>query len=85
MFSLDAYFLEAASGGEVEFFEGGIEVIGDFCHVGDVGFGVVGVGVAQSCAYGLVDEDDIVVIGPGVLVADHVEGFGIAGFEPEWT
>ena len=31
---------------------------------------IAGIGVAQACADGLIDEDDVVVIDPGVIVLD---------------
>jgi hypothetical protein len=79
----DAQYIEAAFAVLVEFLEGLVEVVGQLAHVGNVGVGVAGVGIAETGAHGLVHEQDVVVAGPCVLVAGDGEGSGVSGADVE--
>lgn len=81
----DTQFVETAVGTGVQLFEGCVEIGGEFVHAGDVGFVVGGVCVAESCSDGLVNEEDVVGLGPCPFVSGNVVGFVLAFADSEGT
>ncbi len=56
----DSYLQETAVLVVVQLVERNVKIVGNFSHVGDISFRVVGVGIAESCSHGLIDEENVI-------------------------
>lgn len=82
---IDSDFFEASHRIQVQLFQSLIEIIRHFIHISDICFGKIGIRIAQSCAYRLVNKDDVIIFHPRVVVAYDIEGFEATCFQPEGT
>ena len=74
----DAKLVEAAIATEVQFLKSIPEIVGNFGHVAAVGSRLeIGIGVTETCAHWLVDEQNVVALDPSMLVSlDFVGSHG---------
>lgn len=70
----DSYLLEASIRLGVKLRECVVKIIGDFLHIFAVGAGMGGIGVAHAGSNGLINEDDIVLFDPGVVILHDFVG-----------
>lgn len=85
MFAFNTYLLEASHRILVKFIQGCIEIVGQLSHISNIGLGIAGICVAETCSDGLVNKNYVIISHPRIVVAYDIEGLGITGCEPERT